>query len=223
MQTVIMMPWKPEYSENRRRREAQNPELRERRIASAKASQERNKEERKEYLARYYRENPEKYKRTQEQKDKRNAARRKRYREDMEYREKIKEQTRVRTRRNPNAKKEGRLKSQYGIDLSDYSELMAHQGGKCAICGHADTSNPKFFPMVDHCHKTGAVRGILCSNCNQGLGKFLQLILLNLTTKRFGAAGVLGNVFRLTFTCSYRTSKAVCAPTWSAKRRTQKR
>lgn len=172
MQRAKTMPWKPEYSENRRRREAKNPELREKRIDSAKASQEKNMDARKEYLAKYYMENPEKYKRSKEKNAKRNEARRKRYAQDEEYRERVKSQVKRSTMRNPGSRRNGRLKSAYGIDATDHADLMAIQGGRCAICGYSDMSNTKMFPVVDHCHTTGAIRGILCSNCNQGIGKF---------------------------------------------------
>ena len=44
--------------------------------------------------------------------------------------------------------------------------MVAEQGGTCPICGRADPEH------VDHSHETGAVRGILCFNCNGGLGQF---------------------------------------------------
>jgi len=50
--------------------------------------------------------------------------------------------------------------------------MMTAQGGKCAICGHRSTDDRNFFPVVDHCHKTKKARGLLCMNCNMGIGKF---------------------------------------------------
>lgn len=55
------------------------------------------------------------------------------------------------------------------FDHDDYAELNIKQGGKCAICGH--TSEHRKF-AVDHDHKSGAVRALLCMDCNTGLGKF---------------------------------------------------
>ena len=62
------------------------------------------------------------------------------------------------------------LKRRYGIGADDFDELVAQQGGVCAICGRADPEH------VDHDHDTGAVRGILCFNCNGGLGQFRDSI-----------------------------------------------
>jgi hypothetical protein len=45
--------------------------------------------------------------------------------------------------------------------------MIEAQGGLCAIC-----AGPLDRPHVDHDHETGKVRGILCFNCNAGLGKF---------------------------------------------------
>jgi uncharacterized protein YlaI len=45
------------------------------------------------------------------------------------------------------------------------------QKGCCAICGKHQTILNKTL-NVDHCHKTGKIRGLLCTNCNHGLGKF---------------------------------------------------
>lgn len=54
----------------------------------------------------------------------------------------------------------------YGIDAAEYAQLLALQGGKCAIC----RSRPRSKRLaVDHDHKTGAVRGLLCSRCNHDL------------------------------------------------------
>lgn len=167
------MIWKPEYEENRKNRESENPSLREKRIASAKASQERNKEARKVYMQEYYKNNPEKFKnRTPEKQAEYNARRRAKYAEDQSFREQMKDQARAWSQTNPHKRKNQRLVAAFGIELSDFKELLAIQKGGCAICGYSDMSNPKMFPVVDHCHKTGKIRGLLCANCNHALGKF---------------------------------------------------
>jgi hypothetical protein len=63
----------------------------------------------------------------------------------------------------------------YGITLYDYSRMLVDQEGKCAICGTSEggTRNGKAKALaIDHCHKTGKVRQLLCEACNTGLGKF---------------------------------------------------
>ena len=66
------------------------------------------------------------------------------------------------------------LKSKYGISHQMYSELLKKQDYRCAICQSKDPLNTfqsdKF--CVDHCHKTGEVRGLLCNHCNRGIGLF---------------------------------------------------
>ena len=62
------------------------------------------------------------------------------------------------------------LKKKFGITLQEYIDLFDKQGKKCAVCGK-ENKNKKPFPL-DHCHKTGKVRGILCSQCNSGIGLF---------------------------------------------------
>lgn len=59
----------------------------------------------------------------------------------------------------------------YGLRAGEYDELLAQQGGGCAICGRAKSVNGRRL-SVDHCHATGRVRGLLCSGCNSGLGFF---------------------------------------------------
>ncbi|MFD5079189.1 endonuclease VII domain-containing protein [Streptomyces sp. NPDC058371] len=58
------------------------------------------------------------------------------------------------------------LKRQYGITEAERDELIASQGGVCCICLAASAEH------VDHCHKTGRVRGVLCFSCNAALGQF---------------------------------------------------
>lgn len=61
------------------------------------------------------------------------------------------------------------LKKKYGITPQEYEQRLASQGGVCAICKQPPAGKDH---AVDHCHSTGAVRGILCSKCNTGLGQF---------------------------------------------------
>lgn len=56
----------------------------------------------------------------------------------------------------------------YGLEHGDYQRLYDFQGGHCAICQRA-TGKSRRLP-VDHDHKTGAVRGLLCGPCNDMLG-----------------------------------------------------
>jgi hypothetical protein len=58
------------------------------------------------------------------------------------------------------------LKRRYGIGADEVDDLIASQGGVCAVCGRPDPDH------VDHDHASGRVRGILCFNCNGGLGQF---------------------------------------------------
>lgn len=58
----------------------------------------------------------------------------------------------------------------YGITDSDYQAMYAAQGGVCRICGEGQ-SHTRFKALcVDHCHRTGRVRGLLCSACNTSIG-----------------------------------------------------
>lgn len=70
------------------------------------------------------------------------------------------------------------LKNKYGLTLEDYDNLLKSQNGVCAICERAETSRssekgPAVDSLkVDHCHTTGKIRGLLCSECNFGISKF---------------------------------------------------
>lgn len=59
------------------------------------------------------------------------------------------------------------LKTKYGLTEESFNKMMTGQSGCCAICEEKLTK-----PCVDHCHETGKVRGILCDDCNVGLGRF---------------------------------------------------
>ncbi len=61
------------------------------------------------------------------------------------------------------------LKTKYGITLADYERMLSEQGGKCLICGIDRPRGNKSW-HVDHCHKSGKVRGLLCNYCNPRLG-----------------------------------------------------
>lgn len=62
------------------------------------------------------------------------------------------------------------LKRRYGITAADADAMLLEQEGLCAICGRAAAVH------VDHDHSTGRVRGLLCFNCNGGLGQFKDRI-----------------------------------------------
>ena len=62
-----------------------------------------------------------------------------------------------------------RLQREFGITEATYTHLLELQGGRCAIC----RTLPKRRRLdVDHNHRTGMVRGLLCEHCNRGLGLF---------------------------------------------------
>lgn len=61
------------------------------------------------------------------------------------------------------------IKRTYGITLNEYDVMLRRQHGRCAICGTDEPGGKGIF-NVDHCHKTGAVRELLCAKCNFLLG-----------------------------------------------------
>lgn len=63
-----------------------------------------------------------------------------------------------------------RAVGRYGLTVERYDAMLAEQGGVCAICHEKCKSGRRL--SVDHEHDTGRVRGLLCGNCNQGLGRF---------------------------------------------------
>lgn len=64
------------------------------------------------------------------------------------------------------SQRERQLRSRYGMTLEDYDEMLAGQDGKCAAC-KKEWHNSLY---VDHDHKLGHVRGLLCAACNTAVG-----------------------------------------------------
>lgn len=70
-------------------------------------------------------------------------------------------------------KKDGVLRRLYGITFDEYLSMLARQGGKCALCGKS-ADDYKRWLHVDHNHKTGRIRGLLCHVCNVILGVWFE-------------------------------------------------
>jgi len=108
----------------------------------------------------------------QDNKEKRAVYAKKYYQEHKEEHRIFKRQW---ARDNPEKIKGYGLKANYGISLEDYNSMLKEQEYKCMICNihENDLSKPL---SVDHCHTTGIVRGLLCTNCNTSLGGFMDNI-----------------------------------------------
>ena len=95
--------------------------------------------------------------------------------------------------------KQRHLDQAFNLTLSDWEKIFDHQGRVCYICERPIV--PPRKPHTDHCHKTGLIRGILCSQCNRALGKvedprwqwtFIQLLRGSLYLQRPPATEALG-------------------------------
>lgn len=110
----------------------------------------------------YYWRNPEKNRAAARERRKNNPDRYKSY--VRRYREK-----------NIDAERARHLMREYGITIEQYNIMEAQQDGLCAICKQPETQERKgvkYRLAVDHCHKTGKVRGLLCFKCNSSMGSF---------------------------------------------------
>ena len=158
-------------NETRRRRYAESPELQKKANARNHAYYEANKDEINAAARRKRRESDgsenaarrEKYANDPEQRRK-ECARAERYR--LTHKEEIAERERLHRKQHPEVWKKKHIQYTYGLSWDEYQAILARQGGVCAMC----KTKSKRRLCVDHCHKTGMVRGILCDPCNLTIG-----------------------------------------------------
>jgi len=77
--------------------------------------------------------------------------------------------------------KKSTLKMIFGLSLQEYNKILSSQNYRCAICGKKEKRklNGKICSLsVDHDHKTGKIRGLLCNDCNNGIGRMKDDISL---------------------------------------------
>jgi hypothetical protein len=77
--------------------------------------------------------------------------------------------------RHPTGDRDSHLRRRFGLTPTQYDAKFAEQGEVCAICHRPETSTWRGKVRrlgVDHDHETGAIRGLLCTKCNRGLGWF---------------------------------------------------
>jgi hypothetical protein len=99
-------------------------------------------------------------------------------------------------RLSPEKKRQYELKKKFGLTLEAYNSLFVAQHGRCALC-ETHQSELKKSLAVDHDHDTGAIRGLLCHNCNVGLGNLKDSAELLIkaaeyvSTRAFGSLKVI--------------------------------
>ncbi len=91
-----------------------------------------------------------------------------------EKHERKKAASRAWTNANRHLYKESIYKVRYGIGLQDIADMLVVQGNACALCHSEFRSDRRKYNEVriDHCHRTGKVRALLCHSCNIGMGYF---------------------------------------------------
>lgn len=81
--------------------------------------------------------------------------------------------------KNPERIRAAQRKHRYGMPPSEFNQLFTAQSGRCAICGSPSALD------VDHCHRSGKIRGLLCRQCNQAIGLFRESTKLLESAKRY--------------------------------------
>jgi hypothetical protein len=96
---------------------------------------------------------------------------------DKANREKTNKKGREWHRKHPEASRRISLKNKYGMTIETYNTMLAAQNGGCAICFRKTPGRKGIKSLiVDHNHKTGQVRGLLCDPCNKGIAYFEENI-----------------------------------------------
>lgn len=90
--------------------------------------------------------------------------------------EKVKVRNQKWNNRDPEERLDYTLRRNFGITAKDFRTMLDTQKGVCAICKRACRSGKRL--AVDHNHKTGQVRALLCQMCNHGVGNFEDCPLL---------------------------------------------
>lgn len=105
------------------------------------------------------------------------TRRRIRYNTDTQVKTKKLTQQRNWCKNNRHKLKGYNLKASFNISPENYTKMLLAQDNCCKICGTHKNKLKRSF-AVDHCHTTNKIRGLLCSNCNIGLGQFKDDIIL---------------------------------------------
>lgn len=140
-----------------------------------------NPDARREYVRRYKARNREKIRKYNQEWRRRKVA------EDPEFRGRSLIAQKVYRQRHPDklrannergrkefavAIRNSNLKALYGITVEEYNRILKEQDCVCAICGSEKPGANKRYLSVDHDHGSHTVRGLLCDDCNNGLGRF---------------------------------------------------
>lgn len=149
-------------------------------ICAHENSKKRYKENREEAIlraAKWKRENKERVRELNRIDREKNPEKYKKWREDYEKRNRdhLRSQGKEFRERHKDRLQKKAVCKLHNIEISDYEEMVKDQENKCKICGMEETRIWKGKPMrlcIDHDHKTGKIRGLLCHSCNTGLGKF---------------------------------------------------
>lgn len=135
-------------------------------------SDEDRKRKNRERAAKYRRENPEKFREI-------NRKSKQRARKDPDKLNRIRAYQKQYREENRKVLSDRERKRKFGISSERYAEMFNLQNGLCAICNRPETATRlgKVKALaVDHCHNTGTIRGLLCADCNTGIGKLKENI-----------------------------------------------